>query len=217
MTASPRPRRRASKSTGPLYGENPASGSLERSATMKPVGPVVVALDVGSSSVRALAFDREGRALGPQCQRAYEPETTPDGGVEIDADRLVALTVEVVDGLVAALASRADAVAAVGTSRFWHTLLGLGAGERPRQPVSSWADTRSADAVLALRACVDEKAYHARVGCRLHTSYLPARLWWLRERDAGAFGRVRRWVSFGEYLGQRLFGELRTSGSMASG
>src|SRR5262245_59628315 len=127
MTASPRPRRRASKSTGPLYGENPASGSLERSATMKPVGPVVVALDVGSCSVRALAVAGQGAPLGPQCQRASDPETTPDGGVEIDADRLLTLTVEVVDGLVAALASRADAVAAVATSTFWHTLLGLGA------------------------------------------------------------------------------------------
>jgi len=68
-----------------------------------------------------------------------------------------------------------------------------------------------------LRSRVDEKAYHARVGCRLHTSYLPARLWWLRDRDAGAFRRTRRWVSFGEYLGLRLFGELRTSVSMASG
>ena len=84
-------------------------------------------------------------------------------------------------------------------------------------PVYSWADTRSVGAVEALRARVDEKAYHARVGCRLHTSYLPARLWWLRERDPAAFRRMRRWVSFGEYLGLRLFGELRTSVSMASG
>jgi gluconokinase len=96
-------------------------------------------------------------------------------------------------------------------------LLGLGADGRPRTPVYSWADTRSAGAVEALRLRVDEKAYHARVGCRLHTSYLPARLWWLRERDARAFGGVRHWVSFGEYLGLRFFGELRTSVSMASG
>jgi gluconokinase len=184
---------------------------------MRPVTPIVVALDVGSSSVRALAFGPAGRGFGLECQRPYEPETTADGGVEVDADRLVQLAVEVLEGLVAALGPRADAVVAVATSTFWHTLLGLDRADRPRTPVYSWADTRSADAVEALRARVDEKAYHARVGCRIHTSYLPARLWWLRERDAGAFGAVRRWVSFGEYLGLRLFGELRTSISMASG
>jgi gluconokinase len=184
---------------------------------MRLVAPVVVALDVGSSSVRALAFDAEGRPLGVECQQAYEPETTPDGGVEVDADRLARLCDEVLDGLVRALGPRTSDVVAVATSTFWHTLLGLGADGRPRTPIYSWADTRSADAVEVLRARVDEKAYHARAGCRLHTSYLPARLWWLRGRDASAFRAVRHWVSFGEYLGLRLFGELRTSVSMASG
>lgn len=172
---------------------------------------------MGSSSVRALAFDVRGRGLDGECQRPYEMTTTPDGGVEVEADRLVALTGEVLDGVVAALGARADAVAGVAVSTFWHTLVGLGADDRPRTPLLSWADTRSAAAVETLRARLDETAYHARVGCRLHTSYLPARLWWLRERDPATFAAVRRWLSFGEYLGLRLFGEARASVSMASG
>ena len=179
--------------------------------------PIVATLDVGSSSVRALAFDRLGGALDLGCQRPYETTTTPDGGVEVDADRLLALTLEALDGLVEALGPRGPRVAAVATSTFWHTVLGVGPDDRAVTPLYSWADTRSAGAVDALRARVDEKAYHARAGCRLHTSYLPARLWWLRERDPAAFSAARRWVSFGEYLGLRLFGELRTSVSMASG
>jgi gluconokinase len=182
-----------------------------------PADPILVALDVGSSSARALAFDGRGGSLDIGVQRPYEPATTPDGGVEIDADHLVELTAETLDGLLAALGVRVDRLAGIATSTFWHTVLGLGPDDRPSTPVYSWADTRSAGAVDALRSRIDEKAYHARVGCRIHTSYLPARLWWLRERDPETFRRTRRWVSFGEYLGLRLFGELRTSVSMASG
>jgi ribulose kinase len=44
---------------------------------------LVVALDVGTSSARARVFDAEGRALpGAEGHVAYEPSTTPDGGVE---------------------------------------------------------------------------------------------------------------------------------------
>ena len=61
-------------------------------AAPPPGDPIVVALDVGSSSVRALAFDGLGQTLDLACQLPYEPITTPDGGVEIDADRLLELT-----------------------------------------------------------------------------------------------------------------------------
>jgi len=133
------------------------------SAPPVPADPILAALDVGSSSVRALAFDRRGESLDVGVQRPYEPITTPDGGVEIDADRLVELTAETLDGLVAALGGRIERLAGVATSTFWHTVLGLGLDDRPSTPVYSWADTRSAGAVDELRSRVDEKAYHAMI------------------------------------------------------
>ncbi|MGH2669703.1 MAG: gluconokinase, partial [bacterium] len=180
-----------------------------------PESPLVVTLDVGSSSVRALCFDARGHALGER-QLDYEMDTTPDGGVEIDAERLLALTAEAVDGLLMELGPRAAGIAAVAMSTFWHTVLGVGGDARASTPLYSWADTRSADAVDALRARLDEKAYHARTGCMLHSSYLPARLLWLHMRDPAGFAAARRFLSFGEYFHLRLFGETRCSVSMAS-
>jgi gluconokinase len=179
--------------------------------------PLVVTLDVGSSSVRALAFDTRGRALDGGHRQAYEPTRTPDGGVEMDAEQLVTMAGETLDGMVAALGRRGEAVVAVAISTFWHTLLGVGADGRACTPLYSWADTRSAACVEMLRARLDEKAYHTRTGCLLHTSYLPARLLWLRTADAAAFRAARTFMSFGEYLGLRISGEARCTVSMASG
>jgi gluconokinase len=182
-----------------------------------PTAPLIVTLDVGSSSVRALCFDATGRALSVERQLRYELDTTPDGGVEVDAERLFALTADALDGLLADLGRQAGAVAGVAMSTFWHTVLGVGADGRARTPVYSWADTRSAAAVETLRNRLDEKAYHARTGCVVHTSYLPARLRWLAAADPAAFAGSHTFMSFGEYLHLRLFGETRCSVSMASG
>src|SRR5438128_904696 len=52
--------------------------------------PFILALDIGTSSVRAGLFDRLGRTV-PEVETslAHGPESTPDGGVEMDPEGLV--------------------------------------------------------------------------------------------------------------------------------
>ncbi|MGH7415363.1 MAG: FGGY family carbohydrate kinase, partial [Candidatus Rokuibacteriota bacterium] len=119
---------------------------------------LVLALDVGTSSARARAFDPEGRAHpGAEGQVAYEPRTTRDGGVELDADLLLAAATDALDGCLAGCGGRATEIAAVGVSVFWHGLLALDRAGRPLTPVITWADTRSAAAAGALRRAHDER------------------------------------------------------------
>ena len=88
---------------------------------------------------------------------------------------------------------------------------------RALTPVYSWADTRSAAAAEELRSRVEESRYHARTGCPLHPSYLPAKLLWLYRSHRERFRGVTGWMSFGEYAYLKLFGVKRCSLSMASG
>ena len=177
---------------------------------------MVIALDVGTSSVRAAFYDSAGRAIvGRSHQVQYAPTLTPDGGVEHDAARLM-------EGVAACLDAihpnrPPEETRAVGVATFWHGLLGFDGGGRPITPVYMWADTRSVGDAQLLRSALDDEALHARTGCHLHSSYWPAKLRWLaRERPVDA-QRVARWGSFGEFLELSLFGEATTSVSMASG
>jgi gluconokinase len=176
----------------------------------------VVALDVGTSSVRASVYDETGQVVGGRLHRVMlAPTLTPDGGVEHDPRRLLSAVIACLDAVVAG--PRAPDVAAVGIATFWHGLLGFDATGRPLTPIYMWADTRSAPDASLLRQALDETALHARTGCHLHASYWPAKLRWLtRERTAEVL-RVVRWGSFGEYLDLSLFGAAATSISMASG
>ena len=98
--------------------------------------PYVLALDIGTSSARAELFDRLGRRVPDvEASHAHTPETTPDGGVEMDPDRLVEAVGEVLSAALEKAGPRAGEIAGVGVCTFWHSILGVDAAERPTTPL----------------------------------------------------------------------------------
>lgn len=206
--------------------------------------PRVLAIDIGTSSVRAILFDRTARIASPAFQKTYDMDTTPDGGVYIDADRLAAEVASVLDDFCAwggqatvgqatggqAGSRRAEgghplagpfagghpAIDGVAMTTFWHNVVGV-EGDRAVTPLISWADTRPGTVIAELGERLDAAATHRRTGCVLHASYLPAKICWLAQIDPDTFSRVERWMSIGEYLFLRWFGAPACSVSMASG
>jgi gluconokinase len=181
--------------------------------------PLALAIDAGTSSTRAMIFDRHGVAVpGLIAQTPVELTMTADGGVEGDADTLVAVVVAVIDKVLALAGPLAAEIGAVGTSCFWHSMLGVDAAGRAATPVYTWADDRSAAAVDALRGELDERAMHDRTGCVIHTSYWPAKLRWLRDTQPQLWAAAgTHWLGYGEYLLARFTGSAACSIAMASG
>jgi gluconokinase len=170
----------------------------------------VLALDIGTSSVRAVVHDERARPIADEtAQTRYEPTHG-----EFDADHLVDATRRALEQA----AAGDEEIAAVAVSCFWHGLLALDERGRPLTPLLTWRDTRSAEAADALRALVDAEAVHRRTGAFLHASFWPAKLVWLRTERPETFARARRFVSLPDYLHERLLGtEATTSLSIASG
>jgi len=177
---------------------------------------MILALDVGTSSARAGAYDESGRPVDDVFHQVpCEPTVGRDGTAEHDPERLLDAIAACLDAVCARVPARA--LDAVGVTTFWHGLLGFDHAGRPVTPIYMWGDTRSAADVAHLRATLDEAAWHARTGCHLHTSYWPAKLRWLARERAASIRHVARWGSVGELLELALFGAAGTSVSMASG
>jgi gluconokinase len=175
----------------------------------------VLALDVGSSSVRALAYDERGREVeGTLARRTYEPVYGRDGSAELDPGVLTGAAREVLEETGAALGAAADAI---GISCFWHSLLLLDERGRPLTSVLLWQDRRAAPQANRLAARLDTAAVHARTGAVLHPSFWPAKLAWLAAERRDLLSRARHAVSFAEYLFLQLTGKLRMTLSSASG
>ncbi len=180
--------------------------------------PLVLTLDVGSSSVRASLYDQAAYAVeGLEVRNKYQFESTADGGVQKDADELLVQVATAIDQLLANAGKLRTKIDAVAIDTFWHSLIGVDAKGQAITPVYSWADTRSSHAAAQLQHELDPQAVHNRTGCIIHPSYFPAKLRWLATTQADTYKKVKTWMSFGEYFYLKLFGQTVISLSMASG
>src|SRR5258708_3775731 len=123
----------------------------------------VLALDIGTSSVRAVVYDLRGR-MRPSTlfDVPYKVRTSEPGEVSSDPLELVTLIAQSIDGaLIAARKGKLEILAA-GVSCYWHSLMGVDRAGRPTTELLTWADTRSTLETRAFRARCPSRAYHAR-------------------------------------------------------
>ncbi|MCC6826540.1 MAG: gluconokinase [Acidobacteria bacterium] len=179
---------------------------------------MILALDVGSSSVRAGLYDMNAQMLPRMSATlAHEFERTADGGSQMDAEECFCRVADAIDVLLEKSERVGGEIAAVAACTFWHSLMGIDAKGRPTTKLLGWADTRSRTHTPLLREAFDERAAHDRTGAHFHSSFWPAKLLWLRNENPDAWKRTERWASFADFAAMKLSGEPATSVSMASG
>jgi gluconokinase len=173
----------------------------------------VLAIDIGTSSIRASVYDGRLR-LRRSVRVKYRWRMRSGGIVEADPDRLARLTASAIDEV---LQEERRSIDVATVAAFWHSLVGADRDGRAVTPLIPWSDLRAADAADDLRSALNERSLHARTGCRLHASYWPARLSWFRRHEPRLSHRVHRWMSFGEWLDRRWLQRDGVSMSQASG
>jgi gluconokinase len=173
----------------------------------------VLALDLGTSSVRALVFDDRGAALPDLlARRPTSLAISDDGKAELDPDEVVAAIGECLDEL--AGRGELDQVEHVATSCAWHSVIALDAAGRRQTGALTWADTRAAPLVPELRSRGDMDRLQAATGARPHTLYWTVKLPWLARQLSPA---PARYLGLAEYVTGALLGDPSASPSMASG
>ncbi|HEX6293445.1 MAG TPA: gluconokinase [Herpetosiphonaceae bacterium] len=179
--------------------------------------PLILVIDIGSSSTRAALYDASAAMLaGSLVQERCSFFTAADGTAEDDPAGVLHRVARCIDGVLAAAGPRARDIAAVGLATYVASVLGTDAAGQPVTPIYTYADTRSAAAARLLRERLDERAIWQRTGCPLRTSYLPALLTWLAQSQPQVFRAARRWMGLGEWLLHELFGRSTITFSAAA-
>ncbi len=172
----------------------------------------VLVIDIGSSSARALLFDDTAEPIpGASFSQPHHFTTMPAGAATIEADILQTSIEQCIDKVLHH--PDAKSIRVVGMASFVGNVLGVDEAGKASTPIYSYADTRSAEDVEALKQMLDSEKMHQQTGCLLHTAY-QANWRWLRR--TGPEFRVSRWMDFATYFYHQWFGESPASYSVAS-
>ena len=162
--------------------------------------PVILAIDAGTTGVRAFAVDGDGV---PQAWSYREfPQYFPQPGwVEHDPEEIYAATIAVLGDVARDLDAADRQVVAIGitnqreTAVVWSRSTG-----RPRHRAIVWQDRRTAERCDELKAAGEEPGVRSRTGLVLDPYFSATKLHWLlTEGDVTAdhdllFGTVASWL-----------------------
>lgn len=164
----------------------------------------VLALDQGTTSSRAIVFDRQGtaRGLGQREFRQYYPQP---GWVEHDANEIWQSQLEVARIALRNAGAHAADVAAIGiTNQRETTLIWNRSTGQPLAPAIVWQDRRTAPLCDQLRAQGHDKLLQQRTGLVLDAYFSGTKLTWLLDNVPGArdlaqrgelaFGTIDSWL-----------------------
>src|SRR5436190_1252235 len=98
----------------------------------KAEAPLVLTIDAGTSSARALLYDARGRAVeGVVAQERYSIRSGPDGAVEDDPDAALERIWRCVDAALAQAGPLAQQIRAVAVDTLVSNILAIDAAGRP--------------------------------------------------------------------------------------
>ncbi|MCB9897366.1 MAG: glycerol kinase GlpK [Planctomycetes bacterium] len=151
---------------------------------------LVLALDQGTTSSRALLFDDAGRVRGLG-QHEFAQHYPAAGFVEHDAEQIWDTTRAAVRDALAAAGARASDVACAGVTNQRETVvLWERATGRPLHRAIVWQDRRTADACDALARSGHLPLVTARTGLLLDPYFSASKIAWLLDHVPGARARA---------------------------
>ncbi|MFN6130366.1 MAG: glycerol kinase GlpK [Planctomycetota bacterium] len=164
----------------------------------------VLALDQGTTSSRAILFDRQGNVFGV-AQREFEQHYPKAGWVEHDANEIWETQLAVAREVLAKTNTSASSIAAIGiTNQRETTVLWDRRSGKPVHRAIVWQDRRTADRCDELRRAGHAPRVESTTGLVLDPYFSGTKLAWLLDHVPGAraladdghlaFGTIDAWL-----------------------
>jgi xylulokinase len=176
--------------------------------------PLLVGLDVGTTSIKALIFTPSGKVVAQAHQHTptYVPQPGwayygPEELWQIAAAVLREATSQIED---------AGRVQSIAVASMGEAGVPLDAHDQPTYSVIAWYDSRSQPQAAWLEQVIGKDVLYATTGLPLQPAFSLCKLLWLKQNQPEAYGRTVRWLHMADYMAYRLCGVPATDYSLAS-
>jgi xylulokinase len=173
--------------------------------------PALLGIDLGTSSVKVVVLDLDGRLLA-STSAGYLVQNRGPGWAETDPTLWWSAVVGAVHEATAAAAPAMPE--AVGFSGQMHGLVATGADGRAVRPAMLWSDSRAVDQLGAYRSLPGR--LRARLGNPLTPGMAGPMLAWLAEREPETYAATRWALQPKDWLRAQLTGQFVAEPSDAS-
>jgi xylulokinase len=175
----------------------------------------LLALDLGTTSFKAVVYDEDGRKLN--VQHADPPDRRIElDGVPVDMWEAEELWLTVADLCKRAVEPFAGAVDALAIAQLGLIGVPLNTAGEPLFPLVTWLEPAAGTAKILARSGLTDTDLFAIAGNRLNSIYPPAWIGWMSEHEPRFADGMHRWVFVGDWLAYRLSGVLTTDYSITS-
>jgi len=172
----------------------------------------VLGIDIGTGSVKAVAVDLEGNSF-EVCQHHYSFSSPKPGYHEQDPEQIWAAFTASIKGIIDKTGAQP---LAISLSSAMHSLIPVDKNCIPLAPMMTWADNRSAEIAVQLRATEQGMSIYKATGTPIHSMSPLCKLIWIRENDIALFNKAHKFNCIKEYIWYKLFKEFTIDHSMAS-
>lgn len=173
--------------------------------------PYLIAIDIGTTSAKALAIDSTGKVLSSH-QRFYPTQFGDAGEAEQNPQRIYEAVVELIRAANAFLPGQS--VDALVFSAAMHSVMGVDADGNPITPLLIWADTRSVKQAESLRPVAEQLS--RQTGTPVHPMSPLCKMMWWREQRKQVFENAFKFISIKEFVVFKLTGLFLVDHSIAS-
>ncbi len=171
-----------------------------------------LAIDIGTSSARSLAFSGTGQLLYGK-HISYGIQSPQPGWQEQDPEEIFLAIISSLQKVIKKLGS---APVGISFSAPMHSLIAVDETGNALTNCIIWADNRSADYARQLKATQLGKDIYRHTGTPIHPMSPLCKIAWLRDREPEIFNATHKFVGIKEYITFRLFGQWWVDYSLAS-